>query len=139
MTKFCHPIAVQPADIDHMGHVNNAVYLRWIQEVVIAFWQSRAPTEAVPQYLWIALEHTIRYLRPGFLGDPLRAEMVAERTAGARAYFSASVMNGTTVLAEISSCWCALDSATHRPRRIAADVAARFLMRDPVQPQMLAG
>jgi acyl-CoA thioester hydrolase len=139
VTTFTYPITVQPADIDHMGHVNNAVYLRWIQEVVIAFWQSRAPTEAVPQYLWIALEHTIRYLRPGFLGDPLRAEMVAERTAGARAYFSARVMNGATVLAEISSCWCALDSATQRPRRIAAEVVAHVFMRNLAPMQALAG
>jgi acyl-CoA thioester hydrolase len=139
VTTFTYPITVQPTDIDHMGHVNNAVYLRWIQEVVIAFWQSRAPTEAVPQYLWIALEHTIRYLRPGFLGDPLRAEMVAERTAGARAYFSARVMNGATVLAEISSCWCALDSATHRPRRIAAEVVAHVFMRNLAPMQALSG
>jgi acyl-CoA thioester hydrolase len=136
---FSYPLDVQNADIDHMGHVNNAVYLRWIQQTVVAFWQSRAPTEAVPQFLWIALEHTIKYLRPAFLGDTLRAEMVAESTAGARAYFSAKVMNDATVLAEISSCWCALDSATLRPRRIPTEVVAQFFTPDSASPQMLAG
>ncbi len=30
-----HPIGILPADIDHMGHVNNSVYLKWVQEAVV--------------------------------------------------------------------------------------------------------
>ena len=31
-----HALAVEPGDIDFMGHVNNSVYLPWVQEAVIA-------------------------------------------------------------------------------------------------------
>ena len=44
---YRHDVAVAAADIDHMGHVNNAVYLRWVQDAVVAYWQHTAPAEAV--------------------------------------------------------------------------------------------
>ena len=44
---FRHQIAIDSADIDHMGHVNNAVYLKWVQESVVAYWEKVAPAEAV--------------------------------------------------------------------------------------------
>ena len=39
---FRHPVAILPADIDQMGHVNNAVYLKWVQEAVVDYWSSVA-------------------------------------------------------------------------------------------------
>ncbi len=63
------PIAIAPADIDFMGHVNNARYLTWVQDAVIDHWKTFAPVEAVAQHLWVALKHEITYRRPAFLGD----------------------------------------------------------------------
>ena len=64
-----HPLAVEPGDIDFMGHVNNSVYLQWVQEAVIAYWRRVAPAEAVAQHLWVAVRHEITYRRPAFLED----------------------------------------------------------------------
>jgi len=36
-------IAVEPADIDGFGHVNNVVYLRWVQDIAIAHWKADGP------------------------------------------------------------------------------------------------
>jgi predicted metal-dependent hydrolase len=52
---FAHRITVEPRDIDHMGHVNNAVYLRWVQDAVTRYWEAVAPAEAVARHLWVAL------------------------------------------------------------------------------------
>ena len=70
---YAHAITVDPVDIDHMGHVNNAVYLRWVQDAVVRYWEAVAPAEAVAQHLWVALKHEISYRRPAFLedGDPV--------------------------------------------------------------------
>lgn len=124
---FRHPIAILPADIDHMGHVNNAVYLKWVQESVVAYWEKVAPAEAVAAHLWIALKHEISYRKPAFLTDPVVAEVVAEGVQGTRAFFSTVVRRGEDVLAEVKSCWCCLDAATKRPARVARGLAARFL------------
>ena len=127
MAVFRHPVAIEPADIDHMGHVNNAVYLKWVQEAVVDYWRSIAPPEAVAGHLWVALKHEITYRRPTFLQDNVVAEVIAEKVEGARAYFTTVVRRGEEVLSEIKSSWCCLDAVTHRPARLAREVVARFL------------
>jgi acyl-CoA thioester hydrolase len=127
MSAFCHPVAIKPADIDHMGHVNNSVYLRWVQDAVVDYWQSVAPADAVASHLWVALKHEISYLKPTFLQDAVVAEVIAEKVQGARAYFTTIVRRGQDVLSEVKSTWCCLDAATQRPARLARDVIARFL------------
>ena len=124
---FRHPIAIDPADIDQMGHVNNATYLKWVQEAVVDYWRSVAPPEAVARHLWVALKHEITYLRPTFLQDVVVAEVIAEKVEGARAMFTTVVRRGEEVLSEIKSSWCCLDAATLRPARLARDVVGRFL------------
>ena len=124
---FRHPVAISPDDIDHMGHVNNAVYLKWVQEAVVDYWSSVAPPSAVAQHLWVALKHEITYLRPTFLQDNVVAEVIAEKVEGARAFFRTVLRRGDEVLSEITSCWCCLDAVTKRPARLARDIVGRFL------------
>lgn len=124
-----HPIGIEPGDIDFMGHVNNAVYLTWVQEAVIAHWRRIAPAEAVAKHLWVALKHEITYRRPAFLDDQVVASVVLEKVHGARAFYRTLIERGEEVLAEVRSSWCCLDAETLRPARIARDVAARFLPR----------
>lgn len=124
---FHHPIGIRPGDIDHMGHVNNSVYLQWVQEAVVRFWETVAPPEAVARHLWIALAHEIKYRRPAFVDDLVVADVVAERAAGAKAMFTTMIMRGEEVLAEVKSTWCCLDSASRRPARLTRDLIARFI------------
>ncbi|MEO7654816.1 MAG: thioesterase family protein [Sphingomicrobium sp.] len=124
---FRFPIGVSPNDIDHMGHVNNSVYLTWVQDAVVKFWETVAPADAVGRHLWVALQHQITYRRPAFLDDNVVANVVAEGMAGARAMFTTVIKRGEEVLAEVQSTWCCLDAVTHRPARLARDVVGRFL------------
>lgn len=122
-----HNLTIEPDDIDHMGHVNNAVYLSWVQEAVVAYWEKIAPKEDVARHLWVALKHEITYRRPAFLDDDVIATVIAERVEGARAFFTTIVKRGEDVLAEVQSSWCALDADTRRPIRVAKEIAARFI------------
>ena len=124
---FHHPIGIVPADIDHMGHVNNSVYLKWVQEAVVRYWEKVAPPEAVASHLWIALSHEIKYRRPAFLEDLVVADVIAERMNGAKAFFTTVIKRGEDVVAEVKSVWCCLDAVSKRPARLARDIAARFL------------
>ena len=126
---FRYPVAPLADDIDHMGHVNNAVYLRWVQDAVVEYWESVAPAEAVTKHLWVALKHEISYRKPAFLNDGLVAEVVAEQIQGARSFFSTTFRRGEEILAEIESIWCCLDAGTRRPVRLAKDIGELFLTR----------
>jgi acyl-CoA thioester hydrolase len=121
-----HPIGIRPEDIDFMGHVNNARYLGWVQDAVLSHWQNLAPPDAVAKYLWVALKHEITYRKPAFLDDQVIATVVLEKVQGARSFYETLIKRGEEVLAEVRSSWCCIDAVTHRPARIAADVAAHF-------------
>ncbi len=124
---YSHAIGIEPADIDHMGHVNNSVYLRWVQEAVVRYWEKVAPSDAVAQHLWVALKHEIEFRRPTFLEDIVVAEVIAEQVKGARALFTTVIRRGETVLAEVRSTWCCLDAQSMRPARLAKEVIGRFI------------
>jgi acyl-CoA thioester hydrolase len=126
MAAYSFRIGIDPADIDFMGHVNNAVYLKWVQDAVVSHWQKLAPAEAVARHLWVALKHEITYRKPAFLDDEVIASVVLEKVQGARASYRTLIKRGEDVLAEVRSSWCCLDSVTRRPARIAADVAEHF-------------
>lgn len=121
-----YPIGIVPTDIDFMGHVNNARYLSWVQDAVVAHWEKLAPPEAVAAHLWIALKHEITYRKPAFLNDEVIATVILERVQGARAFYETLIKRGEEVLAEVKSSWCCVDAQTHRPARIAKDIAAHF-------------
>ncbi|HEV7232848.1 MAG TPA: thioesterase family protein [Sphingorhabdus sp.] len=121
-----HPIGVSPEDIDFMGHVNNARYLGWVQDAVLAHWNKLAPPEAAAKYLWVALKHEITYRKPAFLNDDVIASVVLEKVQGARSFYETVIKRGEEVLAEVKSSWCCIDAETLRPARIAADIQEYF-------------
>ncbi len=127
---YHHPIGILPADIDHMGHVNNSVYLKWVQEAVVRYWESLAPPDAVARHLWVALSHEIKYRRPAFLDDIVVADVIADRIEGAKAFFTTVIKRGDQIVAEVTLSWCCLDAVSKRPARLARDIADRFLPRD---------
>jgi len=129
-------VDVDQADIDFMGHVNNASYLKWVQAAVISHWQHLAPVEAVAQHLWVALKHEITYRRPAFLDDDVVATVLLEKVQGARAFYETVITRGSEVLAEVKSSWCCLDAETLKPARVAKDVIDRFFVKSEsdVQP-----
>ena len=120
---FTFPIKVLPDDIDFMGHVNNARYLNWVQDTVLAHWQKLAPAEEVASKAWVALKHEITYRKPAFLDDEVIAETVLEKIAGARSFYNTVIRRGEDVLAEVKSMWCCIDAESLRPARISRDVA----------------
>jgi acyl-CoA thioester hydrolase len=124
-----YAVSVDPADIDFMGHVNNASYLKWVQEAVVSHWQKLAPAEAVATHLWVALKHEITYRRPAFLEDDVVATVLLEKVQGARAFYETVIKRGTEVLAEVKSRWCCIDAETLKPARLARDVIDQFFIK----------
>ena len=127
---YYFPITIVPADIDFMGHVNNARYLGWVQDAVLSHWHKLAPAEAIAAHGWVALKHEITYRKPAFLEDEVIADVVLESIQGARAFYETVVKRGEDVLAVIKSSWCLIDSQTLRPARIGKEISALFFPAD---------
>ncbi|MBX9796801.1 thioesterase family protein [Sphingomonas sp.] len=122
-------IAIDPQDIDFMGHVNNASYLKWVQEAVLSHWRQLAPADAITKHLWVALKHEITYRKPAFLADDVVATVLLEHFHGTRAFYQTVIKRGEEVLAEVRSSWCCVDAVTLRPARLAASVIDAFFGR----------
>ena len=119
-------VEIAPADIDFMGHVNNASYLTWVQSAVIAHWRRVAPAEAIAAFQWIALKHEITYRRPAFLSDKLVASVVLENVRRESAFYETTIRRGREVIAQVKSRWCCIDALSKRPARVSAEIKACF-------------
>ncbi len=128
MTRRDHTLAIDivPDDIDFMGHVNNARYLGWVQDAVLAHWRKLAPAEALASRAWVALKHEITYRKPAFIDDEVIAKTVLDSIKGARAFYTTIIARGEEVLAEVKSSWCCIDAETLRPARIGEEIATYF-------------
>lgn len=122
------PLAIDVGadDIDHMGHVNNSVYLRWIETAVHDHWKKVAGADNVDAYRWIAARHEIDYRSPAFEGEALTANTRLLRIRRARAWYATVISRDGRALVEAESCWCLLDAATGRLTAIPDDVAGLF-------------
>ncbi|AHM60136.1 thioesterase [Flammeovirgaceae bacterium 311] len=126
--KFRHRIAVQQSDIDELGHVNNVIYLQWVQEVAAAHWNSLAPADMKEQYSWVVLRHEIDYHRPAFMGDEIEGFTWVGAHQGPKMirYVSLCKAGSQELLAEATTTWCLLDAASMRPRRISDEINQTF-------------
>jgi acyl-CoA thioester hydrolase len=124
--KFSHSLKVSEQDIDILGHVNNVVYLRYVQEVATAHWHHAASEALQQKYLWVVLRHEIDYLRPAFLNEEIIGYTWVGEHQGAKFDRYVTLCHATTgkVLAEAKTTWCLLDAATLRPKRIDAEILA---------------
>ena len=66
-------LSLTEADIDELDHVNNTVYLRWVQEAAVAHWRHAATETQQAEIVWVVLRHEIDYKRPARLGDLVKA------------------------------------------------------------------
>jgi acyl-CoA thioester hydrolase len=64
-------LTVKASDIDPLGHVNNVVYVQWVQDVAVAHWLASATTAQREQLLWVVAKHQIEYKRPATIGEQI--------------------------------------------------------------------
>ena len=118
-----------PEHIDELGHVNNAVWVQWIQQVAVAHWEALADPAHRDSYVWVVVRHEIDYLRPALDGDRITARpWVGVAPRGAR--FDRHVEftgNDGRLCVRARTAWAIIDKASGRPIRVPAEVVAPFL------------
>lgn len=127
-SAFRMAIEPAPADFDELGHVNNAVYLRWAQQIAVAHWALVAPMAMKQRFLWVVLRHEIDYRDPILPGDPVEARTWLGRASGPRfdRFVDIRKPGAARPAASVRSTWCLLDAETRRPRRVGAEILEAF-------------
>lgn len=129
LTRFALSFVAGPEDIDRLGHVNNAVWVQWMEVLAVAHWEAVAPPEHQARYVWLLTRHEIDYRGNIREGERVTGETwVPEGPRGVR--FDRRIDfrdDAGKVLVSARSTWAMIEQATGRPSRIAPEVAAPFL------------
>jgi acyl-CoA thioester hydrolase len=126
--RFELAIHVEKEDIDALGHVNNVVYVRWVQDAAVAHWRSAATAEQQADLVWVVLRHEIDYKHAARLGD----EIVARTWVGTASKLSferhTEILRKSDgrLLAQARTLWCPIDVRSGRPKNVGPDVRERF-------------
>ena len=126
-TPFNLTLTARPEDIDELGHVNNTVYLRWVQEVAVAHWQAVAPIDDIARRVWVVTRHEIDYRHPTLVGEPLVATTWVGNPKGARfdRFVEIRGSDGSLRCAAHTD-WALLDAESRRPLRVTPALEALF-------------
>ena len=118
-----------PEHIDVMGHVNNAVWVQWMEALATAHWEADAAPAHVAAYAWVVTRHEIDYRGNIQEGESVTAETyIPEGPKGAKFDRCIEFRNSAAkVIVAARSTWAMIDLATGRLMRVPAEVAAPFL------------
>lgn len=123
---YQHTIKVSAEDIDDLNHVNNIVYLRYVQDIAGKHWHSAVTHQEATEILWVVRRHEIDYLKPAFLGDDLIIKTWVDNFTGVTSDRHCEISRGEEILARSRTIWVAVDSQTMRPKRISSEIAEKF-------------
>jgi acyl-CoA thioester hydrolase len=136
MPLFTLPRLATERDIDANGHVNNIVYVQWMQDAAIAHsdYVGCTAATAAAGCAWVARSHWIEYLRPAFAGDRILVQTwlvdATRKATSPRRYRMVRESDGA-VLARGETLWVFVDSQSGRPRTIPPEVIGGFDMFAP--------
>lgn len=131
---FEFPLRVSAADIDGViQHVNNLVYLKWMQSAAVAHSAAQGwPAERYQELGagWVVRSHHIEYLQAAFADDEIVVRTwVAnlKKVTSLRRFKIIRLTDGKeTVLAIAATDWAFIHFATHQPKRIPPEVSGAF-------------
>jgi acyl-CoA thioester hydrolase len=127
-SPFQMTVSVLAGDIDEQNHVNNTVYLRWVQDVAVAHWRAVASPEAQQAIGWVVLRHEIDYKAPATLGDEivLRTWVGKASRLTFERFTEIHRKSRRQFLSQARTLWCPINMQTGRPMRVSAEVRAQF-------------
>ena len=126
--RHCQTFTARAEHIDELGHVNNAVWVDWIQQIATAHWTAVASAEHQAQFIWVVTRHEIDYRGNIAEGDSVTAEtFIPAPPQGARFDRRVDFSNSAgKVIVSANTTWAMIDRSSGRLARVRDDVTAPF-------------
>ena len=111
-----------------MGHVNNTIYVKWVQDIAILHWETIVPDDLRGVYLSIVLRHEIDYRDQLLAGEQVEIRTWIGRASGPRfaRYVDIRKPGAKRYSASAKTDWCMIDVQSRRPKRVGADLIEAF-------------
>ena len=127
--RFTRTFVAEPAHIDALGHVNNTVWVQWIQDMATQHWDAVARPEDRNAFVWVVVRHEIDYRGNVSQGETVTATTWIEgASTGAKSLRRVEFADaGGKRLVSASTTWAMLDRTTGRLARVRPEVLAPFV------------
>ncbi|MFF7228509.1 thioesterase family protein [Streptomyces sioyaensis] len=112
------------SDMDAFGHVNNAVFVRYLEEARIDFMHRLAPGDGSPSFTGgsVVARHEIDYVRPlVHRHAPVTVELWVTKISAASMTVGYEVKDEDTLYLRASTVVVPFDFTENRPRRLTAE------------------
>lgn len=113
---------VKSDEIDDLNHVNNAVYVKWMDNVAYLHWQKLTENHPLPDYIWVVSRHEIDYKRQAVLGDEIEIKTWVGETSGIKSIRYIEFYKDQKLLVKSKTFWVLLNAKTYKPTRITENV-----------------
>jgi acyl-CoA thioester hydrolase len=121
-------ITVPPTAIDNLKHVNNVVYLQWVQDVAEQHWNTSTDAALRKKIAWVVINHFIEYKTPAFENEVLTLKTWVEKYSGVSSERHTEILRkaDNKLLVKAKTLWCMIDNATGKPMRITEELITQF-------------
>ena len=127
---YRHQFIVPESAVDQNGHVNNVVYVQWMQDVAILHYEAAGGSQAMQDAgaTWVARSHHIEYLKPLYAGEDVIALTWVENLRRVRSLrrYQFLRQSDNVLLARGETDWVFIDIASGRPRMILEDIISKW-------------
>lgn len=118
---------VSSNEIDEYNHVNNVVYVQWMQEVSNEHWTLLIKDISKPNYVWFVIRHEIDYKNQAILGDEVLVKTWVGKTEGIKSVRHFEMYRGEVLLVKSQTIFCLLDANTLKPKRVTKEITNLLL------------
>ena len=115
---FTKHLTVEESHLDNLRHVNNVVFVQWIQDIAVEAWMDKFSGTPYEKELWVVFEHHITYKKPAFLNDQLTLKTFVETPKGLRFPRIVEIYRGDDLIVSACTQWVNIESSNHRPKRM---------------------
>ena len=126
-SKFIKHITVSDEDLDDLKHVNNVVFLTWVQDISRDHWFHLSDQAINEKYYWVVLNHFIEYKGQAKEGELLEVETYVEKMQGVRSKRVVTFSKHGKLIVKAKTEWCLMDRKTNRPSRIPPEFDRMFM------------
>lgn len=128
-STYSKTITIPPSAIDENGHVNNVVYVQWMQDIAVEHYASLGGVEAQgPDSTWVVRQHSVEYLLPAFAGEEIEIRTWVENIRKVRSLrkYEFTRKSDGKFLVKGETDWVFVDVKTGSPKAIPGAVERVF-------------
>ena len=126
--RFTQNFTAEPHHIDELGHVNNSVWVQWVQDMATAHWSAVADPLHQEQFFWVVIRHEIDYRGNIAVGESaVGTTYIPGDPKGAKSVRMVEFTDADgKPLVTAQTTWAMLDRESGRLARVRPEVLAPF-------------